>query len=223
MTTTKKKMLRTLSSRTNLDKDMELLRRYSNRYLPQTQSGGSYRAGQVSNFATTSPYNNYVRPAMTNSYSGNMTSGASNSSMPNTNKIGMVSTTPGRVQYGASVNQLDNGMTMQPLNNWDPISSNSNLEMSDTMRMVDSMQSRANEQMSLLSKMEELALQNAAFGKHENADKWTTLEVCYWLNSIHFHKYVPNFSSLSIDGSILLHDLDENMLTTELGIKKTFI
>ncbi|ETO28348.1 neurabin-1-like protein [Reticulomyxa filosa] len=110
--------------------------------------------------------------------------------------------------------QYETGGTMT--NGW----GSSNEEMSDAMKMVDSMQSRTTESSKVLSEMEERILKDSSFGRHENADKWSTLEVCHWLNSIYLNKYANNFSSLSIDGSILLNDLDENMLTTELGIKK---
>ncbi|ETO31931.1 hypothetical protein RFI_05187 [Reticulomyxa filosa] len=98
---------------------------------------------------------------------------------------------------------------------------NQDEELSGAMRsMVESMQSRVSEQSRMLSEMEERILKDPSFGKTENADKWSTLEVCYWLSTIHLDKYTNNFSSLSIDGSILLNDLDESMLTTELGIQK---
>jgi len=93
-------------------------------------------------------------------------------------------------------------------------------EMSEAMRsMVESMQTRVSEESRMLSDMEERASQDNNFAKIENADRWNTLEVCYWLNNIHLQKYVNNFNTLSIDGSILLNDLNETILANDLGIK----
>ncbi|ETO29097.1 hypothetical protein RFI_08030, partial [Reticulomyxa filosa] len=115
-----------------------------------------------------------------------------------------------------------NLINTQSLQNWDDMSMDStSQEMGEAMRgMVESMQTRVDAQHRLLSEMEQRATQDNSFGKPENADQWSTLEVCYWLNSIHLQKYIDNFNSLSIDGSILLHDLDESILANELGIKK---
>jgi len=60
---------------------------------------------------------------------------------------------------------------------------------------------------------------NPEFGNIKNSDDWTNLEVCNWLIKIHLDKYLKNFMDQTIDGSILLRDLNENILKTELGVK----
>jgi len=196
---------RVLSSRPNADKDMELLRRYSNRYLPQNQNGSfqSSTPGAPSN-------NNVARSATTN--------------MNTTSRV------PDRVDTNKEKNskqseherRRSNLINTDSLNNWDETSLNSTTEaMGEAMRnMMGSMQTRVDEQSRVLTEMEERALNDSNFAKNENADKWDTLEVCYWLNAIHLPKYISSFQSLSIDGSMLLQDLDESILANELGVKK---
>jgi len=64
---------------------------------------------------------------------------------------------------------------------------------------------------------------NPDFGKLERADDWDVLEVCWWLSSIHLDKYLETFHSLTVDGSILLRDLDETVLLKEIGIKRLHV
>ncbi|ETO29832.1 neurabin-1-like protein, partial [Reticulomyxa filosa] len=108
------------------------------------------------------------------------------------------------------------------LTHWDETTMDSTGQaMGEAMRnMMESMQTRVDEESRVLSEMEERAKQDTNFAKLENADKWSTLEVCHWLNSIHLQKYIPSFHNLCIDGSILLQDVDESMLANELGVKK---
>merc|ERR1712083_503448 len=86
--------------------------------------------------------------------------------------------------------------------------------------MVNSYQSKLEKEADFLDEMEEEAMQNDNFGSVERAEEWSVKEVCYWLNRIHLDKYMKAFREQIIDGSILLRDLDQAMLESELGIKR---
>lgn len=111
------------------------------------------------------------------------------------------------------------------MNLWDSNTvNNQEQDMSAAMQsMVNSYQTRLNDEAAFLDEIQDEAEENEDFAKPERADEWTVKEVCFWLNKIHLDKYIKGFRDQIIDGSILLRDLDEKMLLNELGIKRLHV
>eukprot|EP01083_Nonionella_stella_P241293 842718_1 len=61
------------------------------------------------------------------------------------------------------------------------------------------------------------------FGAVERCQEWNEFEVCWYLDTLGFSNCVMRFeiATQRIDGDILLNDLDEELLITELGMKRT--
>jgi len=103
---------------------------------------------------------------------------------------------------------------------WDPIAMQSmQREMQEHMaslasNMVDSVQVEAK----FYEEMEKRA-DDPSFANPDNAPEWSPAEVAFWLDSINFGQYSRRFHDDAIDGSILLNDVDRNMLQSEMGIK----
>lgn len=74
------------------------------------------------------------------------------------------------------------------------------------------------QQEELLSAMEQDALA-ANFGDISRAAQWTKKEVSHWLTIIGLQEYIDSFLSASIDGAILLNDLNTNFLKNDLKVK----
>jgi hypothetical protein len=89
--------------------------------------------------------------------------------------------------------------------------------------MIGTQSHKIRKQATFLDEIQLLAQDNENFCRLQNADDWSYKEVCYWLTSIHLQKYIHSFQTQIIDGSILLRDLDEQMLTHELGIKRLHV
>eukprot|EP00494_Astrolonche_serrata_P027148 UN27411 len=56
-----------------------------------------------------------------------------------------------------------------------------------------------------------------------NPEKWTTAEVCSWLEIVDLGQYRSSFEQNKVDGQILSQDLDTNMLRNDLGVKELHI
>ena len=67
--------------------------------------------------------------------------------------------------------------------------------------------------------IEKRAREDNDFAKIENASNWSPQEVAWWLDSIDFGQHARKFHEDSVDGSILLNDIDQTVLTHEFGIK----
>eukprot|EP01083_Nonionella_stella_P296644 1007693_1 len=62
------------------------------------------------------------------------------------------------------------------------------------------------------------------FGIIENAMEWNRFEVGHWIDvEVKLNEYMTNFMKAHVDGSILLSDLGENYLVSELGVKRVHV
>merc|ERR1712087_989622 len=89
--------------------------------------------------------------------------------------------------------------------------------------MVSSYTARVAQEAEFLDEMQHEAEQSEDFAKASRAEEWSVKEVCFWLNRIHLDKYIKPFRDQIIDGSILLRDLDDQMLVNELGVKRLHV
>jgi len=110
------------------------------------------------------------------------------------------------------------------ISEWDPIAMESmQREMEQhmvslTSNIVDSVQVEAK----FYEEMEKRA-DDPSFANPDNAPQWSPAEVAFWLDSIDFGQYSRRFHDDAIDGSILLNDVDRQMLQGEMGIKRLHI
>ena len=74
------------------------------------------------------------------------------------------------------------------------------------------------QQEELLSAMEQNVME-ANFGDNSRAAQWTKKEVSHWLTIIGLQEYIDSFLSASIDGAILLQDLNADTLQNDLKVK----
>ena len=74
------------------------------------------------------------------------------------------------------------------------------------------------QQEELLSAMEQNVME-ANFGDISRAAQWTKKEVSHWLTIIGLQEYIDSFLSASIDGAILLQDLNADTLQNDLKVK----
>ena len=96
--------------------------------------------------------------------------------------------------------------------------------MSEAMRsMVASYQKQIHSESSFLDEIQQKAEDDTDFANEQRADDWSVKEVCYWLSQIHLDKYIKSFRSQIIDGSILLRDLNQSILQSDLGVKRLHV
>ena len=55
--------------------------------------------------------------------------------------------------------------------------------------------------------------------KPENAAQWTEFEVVSWLEQMGMERYGRYFAEERVDGTMLLEDVDEDLLVSNLGIR----
>ena len=84
--------------------------------------------------------------------------------------------------------------------------------------LITTFQNEAIEQDELLASLQNDMSNNSNFGDKKRAKEWTVNEVCHWLTTIGLQDYIYIFYSKSIDGNILLIDINENILIDELGV-----
>jgi len=190
-------------SRQMLGNDLDLVNKYASKY-----SGGTRLHRTQTYSAVPNAYNIY-------SHGYGSGSNSSSGSLGNNNnyKDRKPRRQPSNLINSSTMSQWDNNTI-----------NNQELDMSAAMSsMVNSYQSRINQQAEFLDEMQYEAENNKDFGKVENAEEWSVKEVCYWLTTIHLDKYIKSFHDQIIDGSILLRDLDDSMLINELGIKRLHV
>eukprot|EP01083_Nonionella_stella_P219736 786814_1 len=203
-------------SRQILGNDMDLLNKYQSKYSsPNSHSGGLKRTQtytSVPNPYGTGGYGSYNGYGMNTAYGHGYGSGSGSSTGSGSS----------RRQPRRQPSNLINSST---ISQWDNSSINTQQEdMSAAMnQMVNSYSSRVEADAQFLNEIEDEAADNDEFGKPENAENWSVKEVCYWLNNIHLDKYIQPFKSQIIDGSILLRDLDQQMLVNELAVKRLHV
>ena len=73
------------------------------------------------------------------------------------------------------------------------------------------------------AQLRRMAEDDATFAVPKRAHKWSVEEVSHWLYTIKIPDYVDAFKEKLVDGSILLSDLSDDQLRTELGIKNYHI
>jgi len=221
-------------SRTLLQGDMDIINKYAAKYVPSRQS-------ILNNSSSYSTYQNKMGLTDSNNNNKSISSSPmSNNAMTdfnNINNMGILNLNNNTNNNNNNMNSTSSNDTQhkrrQPSNligspNFQGLNevemNNAHNEMQEAMTsMLTSYQGRVEQQTKFLEDIEQQALNNPNFCKPENADNWTVQEVCHWLGTIHLEKYIQPFSDQTIDGSILLRDLDENILTNELGVKKIHV
>ena len=191
------------SSRSMLASEVDMINRYARKYSTQ------YKAA---------PYQ-AVSPAFSSTKAPDDSSSTASSKMSSVSK-----------QHTTAMSQRhakrpSNLIHPQNHNLWnDNAMSNQHRDMESAMEsMIVTYQTRLEKQAHFLDEIEREAAQNKNFGKLENADDWSNLEVCHWLTTIHLEKYIQSFADQIIDGSILIRDLDESILIQELGVKRIHV
>jgi len=61
--------------------------------------------------------------------------------------------------------------------------------------------------------------ENELFGHEQHAIDWTAEEVAFWLRRVGFDLYAPQFVHENVNGEMLLHDLNTNVMTRDLKVK----
>ncbi|ETO30171.1 hypothetical protein RFI_06949 [Reticulomyxa filosa] len=74
-----------------------------------------------------------------------------------------------------------------------------------------------------LNELEEKKRNNPSFAVDRNVKQWREEEVCFWMNQIGFGEYVQDIREKKIFGDILVTDMDNDMLSRELGVKRIHI
>merc|ERR1712190_389646 len=93
-------------------------------------------------------------------------------------------------------------------------------EMQSAMQgMVGSMQEEVKAEEEFEQKRQERKEQNPNILKAENAMEWTQYEVVTWLEQLGMERYCRYFAQESVDGPMLLEDMSQNMLETNLAVR----
>jgi len=213
-------------SRQMLGNDLDLVNKYASKYAPSASKPSSRRTATATSSYSALPnsygggygnYTGYTHQASA-SYQHGYGSGSSNSSS---------SSLYGSRSKPAPKNrrQPSNLMSSATASQWDAHTvDHQQQDMSAAMSaMVNSYQSRVAEEAEFLDEMQHEAEQSEDFARPSRAEEWSVKEVCFWLNKIHLDKYIKPFRDQIIDGSILLRDLDEQMLVNELGVKRLHV
>eukprot|EP00485_Elphidium_margaritaceum_P001634 CAMPEP_0202688804 /NCGR_PEP_ID=MMETSP1385-20130828/4227_1 /ASSEMBLY_ACC=CAM_ASM_000861 /TAXON_ID=933848 /ORGANISM="Elphidium margaritaceum" /LENGTH=1128 /DNA_ID=CAMNT_0049343849 /DNA_START=77 /DNA_END=3463 /DNA_ORIENTATION=+ len=93
-------------------------------------------------------------------------------------------------------------------------------EMTSAMTtMVDVMKEQVDQEIEFKQEMENRLETNPDILKPENAFKWTPYEVVHWVEQMGMERYSRYFAQENVDGPMLLEDVNEELLTQQLGVR----
>eukprot|EP00484_Ammonia_sp_Unknown_P030256 CAMPEP_0197031706 /NCGR_PEP_ID=MMETSP1384-20130603/10628_1 /TAXON_ID=29189 /ORGANISM="Ammonia sp." /LENGTH=1144 /DNA_ID=CAMNT_0042461273 /DNA_START=74 /DNA_END=3508 /DNA_ORIENTATION=- len=93
-------------------------------------------------------------------------------------------------------------------------------EMTSAMStMVDTMRVELTQEQEFKQEMEKRVTENPDMMVPENAFKWTPYEVVHWVESLGMERYARYFAQENVDGPMLLEDVTEDLLTSQLGVR----
>jgi len=93
-------------------------------------------------------------------------------------------------------------------------------EMASAMNtMVDSMKEELTHEAEFKNEMVKRIEENPEILNRENAAEWTEYEVVHWIEQMGMERYARYFAQENVDGAMLLEDVDEDLLTSNLGVR----
>jgi len=93
-------------------------------------------------------------------------------------------------------------------------------EMEQAMTgMVVEMKEKLTEEQQFQQEVDKRMDENPEALASENAMNWTKYEVAVWLSQMQMERYVRYFADEGVDGSMLLEDMNQNMLETNLAVR----
>eukprot|EP01084_Bolivina_argentea_P085968 155399_1 len=93
-------------------------------------------------------------------------------------------------------------------------------EMASAMTgMVEVMQVEVNTELEFENEMKDRIEKNPELLDSSNAFKWTKFEVAHWITQLGMERYSRYFAQESVDGPMLLEDMTQEMLETNLGVR----